>query len=659
MRRLLRRRVASSATAGRGPGPLLPALVLVALVPALCVLWFMSAAIRNEQLAVQQRFSTLYSNHLMTVQRRLDSFWKDRAATLEALATHPPAQRFAVIVLSNLADSAVIYDGAGRPTYPGEPEVNASAATETRADWQKARELEFQKLDYRAAAERYRQIATGSTKTEEQARATQSEANSRLKAGDKQGAGDTLRHLVDRIQPGEVVGALGELVRPNVQLRLLKLWDDVGHPSYRTTLEDLTASLNDYRGARMPASQRLFLMEELRALAPDQVEFPTVAAERIAAAYLETSPNVSPSGRLERTGLPQVWQFATSGGQVVALYREDSLRREADKLLSEELALFDAQVRLLAPNELAAGPTPIPLVGAGEVLPGWRLLLSFAGPDPFAKAARQQTLRYWWTGSLTLVVIALVTALLSRYVSAQMRVTRIKDELVSAVSHELKTPLANIRALVDTMLAGRCRSPEQQHAYLASISDEGLRLTHLIDNFLVFSRTEQDRHRFHFAELDPRSLLTSAVEAAKRRFQPHAVDFQVAAQSALPSLRADPDALTMVLVNLLDNAYKYTGDDKRIILRAYVDAAHRLAFEVQDNGVGLNKEERSKVFDRFYQADQSLTRRRGGCGLGLSIVQYIVRAHGGTVQVESEPGKGSIFRVTLPLPGSATQGGWS
>jgi signal transduction histidine kinase len=115
----------------------------------------------------------------------------------------------------------------------------------------------------------------------------------------------------------------------------------------------------------------------------------------------------------------------------------------------------------------------------------------------------------------------------------------------------------------------------------------------------------------------------------------------------LPLIKGDPDSLVTALLNLLDNAYKYSGDDKRIGLRAEArNGSVRLS--VSDNGVGLTSHERRKVFQRFYQVDRRLSRSAGGCGLGLSIVDSIVRAHRGTVEVESEPGRGSTFTVVIP-----------
>jgi signal transduction histidine kinase len=110
---------------------------------------------------------------------------------------------------------------------------------------------------------------------------------------------------------------------------------------------------------------------------------------------------------------------------------------------------------------------------------------------------------------------------------------------------------------------------------------------------------------------------------------------------------ADPDALVTALVNLLDNAYKYSGDHKQIALTAGAENG-AVFFAVKDNGIGLSPRDTKRIFKRFYQVDQRLSRTAGGCGLGLSIVKFIVSAHHGTVRVESQPGRGSTFVISLP-----------
>jgi signal transduction histidine kinase len=115
----------------------------------------------------------------------------------------------------------------------------------------------------------------------------------------------------------------------------------------------------------------------------------------------------------------------------------------------------------------------------------------------------------------------------------------------------------------------------------------------------------------------------------------------------LPKVIGDRDALVTVLVNLLDNALKYSGDEKKIQLRGSTSNGN-VYLEVQDNGIGFPRSAAKKIFDRFYQVDQSLSRRTGGCGLGLSIVKFIVAAHKGSITAKSQPGKGSTFTVQLP-----------
>ena len=181
---------------------------------------------------------------------------------------------------------------------------------------------------------------------------------------------------------------------------------------------------------------------------------------------------------------------------------------------------------------------------------------------------------------------------------------------------------------------------------------ENERLTRLIDNFLAFSRMERNKHAFHFEETHIDSIIAAAAESMRERLGSLDNQLNSEIEPNLPAVNADSDALTTVLINLLDNAHKYTGDAKHIVCRAYCDNG-LVCLEVRDNGIGLSRRAVKRVFDRFYQVDQSLSRSRAGCGLGLSIVQFIVKAHGGTIGVTSELGKGTTFSVRLPA--SATK----
>lgn len=266
---------------------------------------------------------------------------------------------------------------------------------------------------------------------------------------------------------------------------------------------------------------------------------------------------------------------------------------------------------------------------------------------------RDRGVLFWFDGSdrVTQIVIfkvnAVEAAVAARYVSRQMRLTRLKNDLIATVTHELKTPLASMRVLVDTLLDGRCESADRAREYYGLIAAENERLSRLIDNFLTFSRMERPKHAFNFTAVPPSDVVAAAAASMAEKCQRPSCTLTVNVPDSLPAVRADRDALITVLLNLLENACKYTGDEKEIALGAYA-AEGSVSFEVSENGIGLSRRDRRRIFERFYQVDRSLSTTGGGCGLGLAIVKSIVDAHEGSVEVADRPEGGSIFTVRLP-----------
>jgi signal transduction histidine kinase len=302
-------------------------------------------------------------------------------------------------------------------------------------------------------------------------------------------------------------------------------------------------------------------------------------------------------------------------------------------------------LRATPANTSAASKTVTPgeLMVSVARLPGWRVRMPMPGGKLPAGVTSRQAASYLWVGSLTIALMATLAVLAGRALRRQMRVTRLKTDLVAAVSHELKTPLASMQLLVDSLLETEPLDPVRTREYLQLVARENTRLNRLIENFLTFSRMENARGKFEFARARPEDVVHSALESVAGRFP-----VQVEIEPGLPALHADVDALVTVLLNLLDNAFKYTGDDKHIELRAYT-THDRLCFEVRDNGIGIAPRDQKRVFRRFFQVDRALSRQTGGVGLGLSIVEFIVKAHGGTVSVFSQAGIGSRFTVSLPF----------
>jgi signal transduction histidine kinase len=204
--------------------------------------------------------------------------------------------------------------------------------------------------------------------------------------------------------------------------------------------------------------------------------------------------------------------------------------------------------------------------------------------------------------------------------------------------------------LVDTLREGRYADAKQASEYFDLIAHENERLSRLIDNFLTFSRMERNKRAFEFTSVNVADAVRAAVAAVRERFSSPESRLDVDLPADLPLVRADRDALVTVLLNLLDNAWKYSGDDKAVKVRAFADDSG-VFVEVADNGVGMSRRAVSRIFDKFYQVDQTLSRKAGGCGLGLAIVKFILDAHGGSIDVKSQTGKGSTFTVRLPIAG--------
>jgi len=242
---------------------------------------------------------------------------------------------------------------------------------------------------------------------------------------------------------------------------------------------------------------------------------------------------------------------------------------------------------------------------------------------------------------LVLAAMAVLAWWAARVMRRQVALAKLKNDLAATVSHELKTPLSSMRVLVDTLLDSEKLNEQTTREYLQLIGRENDRLSRLIHNFLTFSRMERKQEMFEFRHVAVRLIVDAATNAVADR------EIEIDVQANLPQIKADPDAIGTALINLLENARKYCANGGHITVRARANNGS-VVVSVQDGGVGIAPRDLKKIFKPFYQVDQSLSRKNGGCGLGLSIVQSIVRAHDGKVRVESEPGKGSTFSIWLP-----------
>lgn len=284
----------------------------------------------------------------------------------------------------------------------------------------------------------------------------------------------------------------------------------------------------------------------------------------------------------------------------------------------------------------------------GRAFPLWTLAGSFRDSK-----IEDVSNSYFWRGltAMLLVVGLLVLGviLMLGVTAREVDLAQAKSAFVSNVSHELKTPLALIRLFAETLQSGRVKSAEKTQEYYRIISNETRRLTMLIDNILDFSAIEAGRKKYNFAECDLSETVAEVVQNYSYSLENSGFKIETNFAENLPKISVDCDAISQAVLNLLNNAAKYSADKKYI--RVSVEKRNgNLAVEVTDHGIGIAPNEQERIFEDFYRVGGSSdVHNVKGSGLGLSLVKHIAEAHGGKVLVNSVLDRGSTFTILLPI----------
>jgi signal transduction histidine kinase len=282
----------------------------------------------------------------------------------------------------------------------------------------------------------------------------------------------------------------------------------------------------------------------------------------------------------------------------------------------------------------------------GRMLPGWRVVAAPSRENAFTTIQRFIVWEYLLVAALLgLSMFALALAL--RLAVQQVEVAALKSSFLANVTHELKTPLAMIRMASETLELGRVRNEEDSKRFLATIGRECRRLTHMINNVLDFAKIEEGKREFFFAPGDLRKVVRDTLEVFEPQLKQGGFDLTVELPEAMPPVEMDSQAITQCIINLVDNAMKYSQDHKQIGLRVSANGTARV--EVEDRGIGVPARDQERIFEKFTRAETGLVHNVKGSGLGLALVRHIARAHGGDVTLKSVPGEGSTFTLELPL----------
>ena len=279
---------------------------------------------------------------------------------------------------------------------------------------------------------------------------------------------------------------------------------------------------------------------------------------------------------------------------------------------------------------------------------GLSLVFSEESPEAWAGSSLPTPVFYWLALILVMSVTVFGMYLLLRDVRREMRLADLRSQFVSSVSHELKTPLTAIRMFSESLRIGKTKKPEVQAEYLDTIVGESERLSRLLNNVLDFTKIEQGTRSYLRDPLSLEKVLDDSVKAIAFPLKQQGFVLSREIDPGLPDIIGDRDALEQAVLNLLHNAIKFSGDNRKITLRLF-RKENEAVIQVSDMGIGIKPENRQRIFEKYFRESYQRERKIPGTGLGLTIVGHIVYGHNGRIEVESEPKRGSTFSIYLRL----------
>jgi two-component system phosphate regulon sensor histidine kinase PhoR len=400
--------------------------------------------------------------------------------------------------------------------------------------------------------------------------------------------------------------------------------------------EALVQSLADLRATRTA-------FESLRRRVPEDVRAAQAAPPRVLA--LPRSDDV-----IAIAPLPQV-----EGAGAESLFVRIDRRVLAAIAEEEGVPASDREVGYATRVVPRTDPTPSDAIVRQEILvphdfdTGLDVLVVRPGNPAAAPVVGPREVFYWFILGLAALGLVISGLLLLRVFRREVRLARLKTDFVSNLSHELKTPLTSISLFVEMVRDGRASSGEDLREAMAVVAQESDRLQRIVARMIDVVRREAAPTAFSLEPGDLNEPVRAACERFRRLERAPGLRLSVETAPDLPPVRMDAAAIDDVVTNLLSNAWKYRRGEEARIRVATRAVRRRVEISVEDDGIGIPRHERRRVFEMFYRAEDYLSRAVPGTGLGLALVRTIVRAHRGRVRVESSPGGGTTFRIRLPV----------
>jgi signal transduction histidine kinase len=657
----------------RPPRHVLALFLLFAFLPAIAVGWLTWRLLQQEQTLENQRVVERLENAADLLAATLQRNLAELEERLNALALSPGAQlaESASQLASSLDDAVmVVFHTSGIESYPAARLLYypflPRMAEPPASLFESAEALEFKQNDPARAAAAFRELARSSEPLVRASALLPLGRNLR-KAGRSQEALLVYEELT-RLGTTPVRGLPAELLARQARCALLEqvkqleeaqreaqaLHDDLHRGRWRLTR---TA----YRFYAQEA-RRLVAGRDDRAVEAREHELLALASG-VESAWEEWQAlqrgegnaagrrNLRPYGRfnllLWRSGPERVVALAAGPrfleSQWLKLIEPLSRRQRV------KLALADAEGHPVA-GEPAAAPAPQIVRAAADTRLPWNLRVASLSPSAdFAELLARRRLLLAGFALMAMVILA-GSYLSARAVARELEGARLKSDFVSAVSHEFRTPLTALCQLAELFAQGRVADEAQRQQYYGLLAGETRRLRRLVESLLDFGRMEGGARQYRLESVDAAALVRETVSEfqAEVGVRGYRVELNIAEPEF--KLRADPEALRRALWNLLDNAVKYSPQCQTVWVEALREE-ECLAIRVRDRGLGIPASEQNEVFKKFMRGSSSRATGVKGTGIGLSMVEHIVRGHHGKVTVESAPGAGSTFTMLLPLEG--------
>ena len=238
-------------------------------------------------------------------------------------------------------------------------------------------------------------------------------------------------------------------------------------------------------------------------------------------------------------------------------------------------------------------------------------------------------------------------------VTEQEKLEQARKEFVANVSHELRTPLTTIKSYLEALDEGAVDDPALAHRFIGVIRNETERMIRLVSDLLQLSRLDSGKALIVREPVHVPDMLEEVADRFSFQLQQKQISIDIRVDPGVGEVMLDRDQIDQVLDNLVSNSIKYTSEGGSIEIQARMSDKEWLEITIADNGIGIPKKDLHRIFDRFYRVDKARSRSMGGTGLGLSIAREIVKAHGGTITLESELNRGTRVTFALPAPRKA------